>query len=460
LIHHFLYGSFANGGKAISDDTSFAPPSAPEDNSELAQARRLLENGQLEQCRAVIANYWLQNPYEQGAVVLFSDLVKALGREEVAAKLDNFAAKLSGSLSPYKYHQEIFEAGYALVEICQHELAAMLLKELQRELPDDPLVNYELGFSLMSLKRFKEARKYFALAVNAKEDFDAMLNLCVCETLERNLEGARRLIKELTPLAQSEEEKLELAHRKIVLARLESLGSKKQLNSRDWLYALYGSILLRPGLKSLKSFAPAAGKIDAAELKDDVGQVASMLVILRGLLTGLALETEGVEYYSLRSRPISNALSQLMEVDYDAYRGPDRPDQVILLMCWTTDILGPHAAFIENSMKRSLFAYGLSPVAPLPIVPDIIGCLAYDVVMPWESKHQEPSNKDTALITKQIYARACDLESDPTLLRETQEAVDYYLEKRHLLVLNNPEAFPNRPEYTAELPELPDSPEI
>jgi tetratricopeptide (TPR) repeat protein len=446
LIHHFLYGSFAQGpfvqgGKAISDDISFAPPSAPEDDSELAQARRLLDNGQLEQCRTIIARYWLQNPYEQGAVTLFSDLTKALGREEVALKLDNFAAKLDGSLSPYKHHQEIFEAGYALVEICQHELAAMLLKELQRELPDDPLVNYELGFSLMSLKRFKEARKYFALAVNAKEDFDAMLNLCVCETLERNLEGARRLIAELTPLAESDEEKLELAHRKIVLARLESLSGKKQLNSRDWLYALYGTILLRPGIAN------------SSELKDDVTQVASMLVVLRGLLTGLSLETEGVEYYSLRSRPISNALSQLMEVDYDAYRGPDRPDQVILLMCWTTDILGPHAAFIENSMKRTLFAYGLSPTAPLPIVPDIIGCLAYDVVMPWEGKYQEPSNKDIALITEQIYARACDLESDPTLLRETQEAVDYYLEKRHLLVLNNPEAFPNRPEYTAELPD-------
>lgn len=451
MIHHFLYGSFANGGRAISDDTSFAPPSAPEDDSELARARRLLENGQLEQCRTVIAKYWLQNPYEQAAVSLFSDLVKALGRDEVAARLDNFAAKLDGSLSPYKHHQEIFEAGYALVEICQHELAAMLLKELQRELPDDPLVNYELGFSLMSLKRFKEARKYFALAVNAKEDFDAMLNLCVCETLERNLEGARRLIAELTPLAQTDEEKLELTHRKVVLARLETLAGKKQLNSRDWLYALYGSILLRPGIKS---FSPS--NTDPPELRDDVSQVASMLVILRGLLAGLSIETEGVEYYSLRSRPISNALSQLMEVEYDAYKGPDRPDQVILLMCWTTDILGPHAAFIENSMRRSLFAYGLSPAAPLPIVPDIIGCLAYDVVMPWEGKHQEPSNKDIASITEQIYARACDLESDPTLLRETQEAVNYYLQKRHLLVLNNPETFPNRPEYTAELPELND----
>ncbi len=418
---------------------SFAPPSAPEELSELAQARLLLEQGMIEQCREKTAAYWLHNPYDHEAVALFAELVREAGREEIARKLDNLAAKLVNPVTPYKHHQEIFEAGYALVEICQHELAAMLLKELQRELPEDPLVNYELGFSLMSLKKFKEARRYFALAANAREDFDALLNLCVCEMLERNLEGARRLIAEMLPLAQSDEEKTELAHRKMVLARLETLSGKKQLNSRDWLYVLYGSVLLRP-----------ASKTRHLELKDDITQVASMLVILRGLLTGLSMETEGVEYYSLRSRPMSNALSQMMEVTYDAYKGPDRPDQVILLMCWTTDILGPHGAFIENSAKRALFAYGLSSIEPLPVVPDIIGCLARDLVMPWETDN---SSKDIARLTEQIYARANDLESDPTLLRETQEAVDYYLTKRELLVLANPEVFPNRPEYTAELPD-------
>jgi hypothetical protein len=70
--------------------------------------------------------------------------------------------------------------------------------------------------------------------------------------------------------------------------------------------------------------------------------------------------------------------------------------------------------------------------------------------MPWETDN---SSKDIARLTEQIYARANDLESDPTLLRETQEAVDYYLTKRELLVLANPEVFPNRPEYTAELPD-------
>jgi len=439
LIYNYLYGSFANGGRALSDENmSFAPPGAPEDNSELGQARRLFDQGLLEQCRTKVAKYWLENTYDQEAVRLFAELVRELGREEIAVKLDNFAKKLD-AIAPYKNHQEIFEAGYALVEICQHELAAMLLKELHRELPDDPLVNYELGFSLMSLKRFKEARKYFAQAANLKDDFDALLNLCVCETLERNCEGARRLITEMSSLANSDEEKTELVHRKLVLARLESLDGKKQLNNRDWLYALYGTILLRPDIKP-------------QELKDDITQIASMLVILRGLLAGLSIETEAVEYYSLRSRPITNALSQLMEVTYDAYRGPHRPDQVMLLMCWTTDILGPHGAFIENSLKRSLFAYSLSPVEPLPLVPDIIGCLAHDIVMPWEGADQ--SNKDVSAITEQIYARACDLESDPSLLRETQEAVEYYVGKRRLLVLGNAEAFPNRPEYTAELPNL------
>jgi hypothetical protein len=118
-------------------------------------------------------------------------------------------------------------------------------------------------------------------------------------------------------------------------------------------------------------------------------------------------------------------------------------------MSWTTDILGPHSVFIENSIKRGLFAYGLSTSEPLPVVPDIIGCLCEDLVMPWEAK--EYSDKEIKALTEKLYVRACDLEADPDLLREAQEAVDYYLDKRHLLILSNP-AFKNRPEYTAEMP--------
>lgn len=419
----------------MNDNNQSFAPEGPTD-PELSEARKLLNEGFLEKARAKISAYWLKKPFDSLAIEMFAEIVNDMGWPEAAQRLVTLAGKLHGSLTPYKNHQEIFEAGYALVDVRQHELASMLLKEVHRELPEDPHINYELGFSLMSLKRFREAKRHFSMAIKVKPDFDSMLNLCVCETLERNIEAARKILADLAPLAQDEHEKEELAHRRMVLTRMETLPAKKKLNARDWLYVLYGAILLRPQAK-------------VSQPNEEMTNVAAMLVVLRGVLSGLSCDYEGMEYYSLRSRPMTTTLSHLLDLPCDAYRGPDRPDQVMLLMSWTTDILGPHSVFIENSIKRALFAYGLSTSEPLPVVPDIIGCLCEDLVMPWEAK--EYSDKEIKALTEKLYVRASDLEADPDLLREAQEAVDYYLDKRHLLVLGNP-AFKNRPEYTAEMP--------
>jgi hypothetical protein len=125
---------------------------------------------------------------------------------------------------------------------------------------------------------------------------------------------------------------------------------------------------------------------------------------------------------------------------------------VLLTLSWTTDIIGPHQAFIQNSENRSIFAYALTPSEPLPLVPDIIGCLAQDITMPWEG---DKSPKDLERLVENILERAFALEASPELIQEIQEAIDYYHDKRDLLVFNNCKAFPNRPEYTAEVPNLP-----
>jgi tetratricopeptide (TPR) repeat protein len=291
----------------------------------------------------------------------------------------------------------------------------------------------------MSLKQYEEAIKYFALAAHNKDDFDAHLNLCICYTLLRNLEGASKALEIAAPLARDEEEKIEVAHRRIVLKRLKTLAVKKELTSRDWLFVLYGTILLRPTLKIL-------------DLKEEASHIAAMVVVLKGLLAGLSIEQEGVEYYSLRSRPLSSVLGQLRGLPFDAYRGPDRPDHVLLTLSWTTDIIGPHQAFIPNSENRSIFAYALTPSEPLPLVPDIIGCLAQNITMPWEG---DKSPRELERLVENIVERAFALEASPVLIQEYQEAIDYYHDKRDLLVFNNSKAFPNRPQYTAEVPNLP-----
>ncbi|MBS1988886.1 MAG: tetratricopeptide repeat protein [Cyanobacteria bacterium SZAS LIN-3] len=422
------------GGEAVEVD-------AAANDKRLLQARQFLNQGEYEKSREKVTEYWLTRPFAPEAVTIYAEIARETGLKDLADKLDALGKRLTGSphTPPYKHHQQLFDAAYALVDNRQYVLAVMLLKEMAKELPDDQHVHYELGFALLSLKRHEEAIKHFSVAGRNTEDFDAYLNLCVCHTLLRNVDAATKALDIAAPLAKNEEEKTEVEHRRIVLKRLKLVATKKEMSSRDWLFVLYGTILLRPTVKIL-------------DLKEEPSHIAAMVVMLKGLLTGLSIEQEGVEYYSLRSRPLSSVLGQLSGLPFDAYRGPDRPDRVLLTLTWTTDIIGPHQAFIPNSERRSIFAYALTPDQPLPLVPDIVGCLAQDVTMPWEG---DKTPKELERLVENILERAFALEASPELIQEYQEAIDYYHDKRDLLVFTNHAAFPNRPEYTAEVPNLP-----
>ncbi len=415
----------------------------------LAKARAHLADGEMEPCLAVLKQYWLENPYDSEAVSLLSQLMHEAGRLDLSNKLQVLSEKLSASLGEEKpedkHAQEMFEAGYGLIDVRQHELAAMLLNRCANVLPDEPTVNYELGFSLMSLGRHADAIKYFQQALRVQDDFDTRLNLTVCFTLARQLDSAKNMLEVAAQMAQTEEERAEVNHRRAVFTRLERLGNRQNLTQRDWMFVLYGSILLFPGMR-------ATGK-------EDLAKVAAMLATLRGLLEGLNFEVEVCEYYSLRSRPLARILSELMEIPEDSYRGPERPDRAILLMAWATDVIGPHTAFISNTDKRCLFSYAMTMTEPLPVVPDIVGFLADNLELPWFSITDSPqqssgpsSARSTDDMIKRTLDRTRDLDSDTSIINCVQEAIAYYSDKREFLVLGNTKRFPMRPEYTAEFP--------
>ena len=133
-------------------------------------------------------------------------------------------------------------------------------------------------------------------------------------------------------------------------------------------------------------------------------------------------------------------------------------------MTWATDIIGPHKSFAKIEERRSLFCYGLTWDEPLPLVPEIIGCLGYEEPMPWRQRSPSFPVTDSASVFdehefdnevensyKSILYNARDMESDPAMIHSVQEAVDYYTDKTGFLMLGNAATFPVRSEYTAEL---------
>ena len=474
----------------------------------LEQAKQLMAAGKIDDSLELVKSYWLENPEDAEAASLFAHLMKESGRSELSKRLDRLAEQLppvlrvsetsdppylpespienpnitqlaaeTSELTSEPFAQpiiqpstkptaqsstappaqttalpggkELFEAGYSLIDARQHELAAMLLNRAARIAPQDPTVHYELGFALMSLKHFEEALPHLELALNGGVDFDTLLNLLVCQTLTRQIEKAHDTLSTMAALMLDAEQKQELAQRHLVIKRLESLSHKARLHSRDWLYVLYGSILLHPTLRTEKH-------------KEDAHSIGHMLAVLKGVLEGLAVVPEVIESYGVQSRPLAQALGEFLEIPITVYKGPEQPAQSLLVMTWASDIVGPHKSFLTKERSRSLFSYALPWDEALPVVPEIVGCLGYAEPMPWneiESKTPDRAHitgqpnftAEIQKIYKAILANARDSESDPRTIKNVQEALDYYENKKQHLILCNPQAFRTRTEYTAEV---------
>lgn len=415
---------------------------------ELLAAQKLLDDGRMEESLAAVKAYWLKNPDDPQAPLMLGRVMKEAGRTDLIEKLERLSQTLAATSgksssdgiisSDRQLTTDLFETGHALIDVRQHDLAAMLLERCVRVHPSEPVINYELGFSLMSLGRFHEATKYFEKAAQKEKDFDTSLNLAVCYSLTRRIDEARNLLSDLEDLAQEDDEKKELGHRKIVLKRLERMQNRSVFTHRDWLYILYGSVLLRP-------------QIERGKTVEGPQKIAMTLALLKGLFQGLRIDLEVVEYYSTYSRPLAKTISDLLSITCDSYKGPNRPERTLLVMSWASDIIGPHRAFLENSYQRLIFSYGLPMKEPLPVTPDVVGAFMEELYMPWSENVQKGTSTDS--ISDGILDKALSLETDPDFINQIEEIVTYYDERREFLVLGNNAVFPERPEYTAEVHE-------
>lgn len=422
----------------------------------LDQARELFGREDLAGSFLLSKEHWLSFPDDLGAVQLLCEIISKNGNKELYKHL-RILAQSQDELQ--NNVQAMFEAGYHFISEREPELAVLLLGRCARLLPQQSMIHYELGFALMQLRRFQEAISEFEILLQHDDDFDTRLNLTVCHSLTRNLDRARLLAKELEKLACNQEEKKELALRNSVIKRLEKFDARHNLDIRDWVYSLYGAVLLSETTPKDLSGKPR-------NMAADYPGVATTLLVLGGFVKELGLRYDVVEYYSPLSRPLAEALAVVMELSAEPYRGPDRRETSLLVMAWASNIIGPHKAFVPHSPCRSLFAYGLTTHSQLPVTPDIIGCLAGECAMPWaqqlddldpddrdtHSGKQHPMNQIQEQATNQILESVSNLESNPLIIKQIEDLHAYYDLKRNLLVLDNASLFPERPEYTAEIP--------
>lgn len=419
---------------------------------------------------SIIRKHWLMNPEDLQAVRLLSRLMKIQGKTELSGnlyKLSESAEALSDDV------QNQFEAGFKLIDERELQLAVLLLERCVKKMPDHSVISYELGFALMSLNRFSEAIPYFLLSGTKDTDFDTQLNLCVCYTFTRNMEEATKLLELLQQHASGQEEIKEVSNRRIILKRLDRFKNKTALTPRDWLYVLYGTVLLsEPSLTDLTNATKAgitglttttAGK--AGSVKPSYRDVAWTLLVTEKLLNELGYEFDVIEFYSPLSRPMAEALAYKLDLPAKSFGGQKIKERALMIMAWAPNIIGPHKSFLPNSKRRVLFSYGLGALQPLPLTPDVVAQVCDHLELPWSENMEEdaelrnnlkigridlPDQRQAAACDK-ILAEIAELESDPDIIDTVQRLSDYYKPKEENLVLGNPEHFPDRPEYTAEI---------
>jgi tetratricopeptide (TPR) repeat protein len=416
----------------------------------LEQARQLFARQDFSASFLLTRQHWLNCPDDLEAVQLLSEIIRKNGNQDLYKHLKILAQ----SEQELRHNvQSMFEAGYHFIDEREPELAAMLLSRCARLEPRQREIHYELGFALMQLRRFQEAIIEFESLLQDYDDFDTRLNLTVCHSITRNLARARQLAGEMAQYAASQEEMKELALRNWVIKRLEGFAADDELGVRDWFYSLYGSVLLNEKVEKDSAGRPQTTSVSYEDL-------AGTLVLLSGFLKKMGLAYDVIEYYSRLSRPLASALSACLNLPVEPYRGPDRRDKALLVMAWSSDIIGPHRAFVPHCPGRSLFALGLTTSCRLPVTPEIAGFLSGRCVMPWEAELYELSDGAAALSQgsrgqEDAAARLLDvvdkLRDSSALLEQTDYLHAYYSKKRKLLVLDNETSFPERPEYTAEI---------
>ncbi len=131
----------------------------------LVAAQKLLDDGKLEECLAAVKAHWLKNPDDSQAVILMARLMNdALGAAIWLANSNAFpmhfpprrSATTSSDLT-----SDMFETGHGLIDVRQHELAAMLLEHCAKIHPNEPVINYELGFSFNVARQVSSSNQVF-----------------------------------------------------------------------------------------------------------------------------------------------------------------------------------------------------------------------------------------------------------------------------------------------------------
>ncbi len=155
--------------------------------AQVAKARLLAVNGELEQARAQLASVFEIDPDYPLAWSFFGDL------EQQAQKLESAEEAYTKAVRNKEYYKfgDYLKRAMLRIRLRKYEKAQADLNPLKKRSPLHPGVNYALGLVALDRKELKEAQAAFEIAYMDKERYPlALYLLSVTNYLQRNMQQA------------------------------------------------------------------------------------------------------------------------------------------------------------------------------------------------------------------------------------------------------------------------------
>ncbi len=392
---------------------------------------------------------WLESPYNQIQARAYLESVKNLAPTDFTSKLDDFINSI-GDFSEKKWLDDNFlivliNLSYELINLNDYELALIFLNDLYKANSQNLFVNYELGFVNLLLGNYQTALDFFEAVIIHENTFDTLLNIVMCKIYLTRLEKLDDYFVKLKLSAQSSEEEIEVFNTGKIIYRLNEIISAKNIKTyREWLYILYGSILINDRNNLLDS--QESGKTTN---KSELTQILTDIYILKRFLESLNINIEIITYLEPDSFTLSHLFGLVFELPVELLTNQYNNAKCLIIVNDTQCLRTNYKTFTKTNRNIIFYCYELSNDISLPITPAIVNKITFDSVIPYSTITND--GKEYQEIMQKAFDTLPSIETDCNTANHIASLTQFYELKQANLLLDNTDTFKDYFQYHAEL---------
>ncbi len=388
---------------------------------------------------------WLLNPYDIDITRDYSLACKQNNIIQILPQLDEYIINLNNfTLTKWQnsnFLNSLVNLTYALINLNDYEVAVIFLQDLLKELPDDIFLNYEYGFVSLLTGKYSQAVNFFEKVLNQEKSFDTVLNLIIGNIYLFNMDKLTIYLNLLKELALNPDEKTELANVNKITLRLQEYTNLKNIkNYRDWLYILYGNILL------------VDFKLDKAkfnEYEPNLVEILTHIYILKRFFEALNISLELFEYFDDDSHILAQLFALIFELPVEKVSTEIKNAKCMLIVSNPHKIKEVYHNYTKINNNQIIYFYSLPFSSALPIIPAIVNCITDKLNLPFAQIGYGTKEYNDLMIKAKDMINNIETDCDSAL--KIQQLIEYYELRQPNLILENQDVFKDYVQYHGEL---------